>query len=357
MKPVIFGLAGVVLSEEERAFFAAVEPAGYILFRRNVGSRAQVRALTDSLRALAGHDDLAILIDQEGGPVARMRPPEWPEFPAGPVFDRLYEVAPMSAIQAARANAQALGLMLSEVGVTVNCAPLLDVAQPDTTPAIATRAYGSEPMRVVALGRAILEGLAAGGVVGVVKHMPGHGRARVDSHHLLPRVTASEAELEVDLEPFRTLNQAPMGMTSHIAFDCWDTERPVTMSPRVIEDVIRGRIGFDGLLMTDDIDMKALSGSAADKAAGAIAAGCDVVLDCWARMDEMRAIAERLSDIAPRSAERLARAMASRAQATGNFADLIARRDALLAVGTRDDGGKVPPARLNSGKAKETFDG
>ena len=357
MKPVIFGLSGLVLSEEERAFFAAVEPAGYILFRRNIQTRAQVRALTDSMRALAGRDDLAILIDQEGGPVARMRPPEWPAFPAGPVFDRLYEAAPMSAIQAARANAQALGLMLSEVGVTVNCAPLLDVAQPDTTPAIATRAYGSEPMRVAALGRATLEGLAAGGVIGVVKHMPGHGRARVDSHHLLPLVTASEGELEVDLEPFRTLNQAVMGMTSHIVFDCWDPGTPATLSPVVIEDVVRRRIGFDGLLMTDDMDMKALSGSAPDKAAAAIAAGCDVVLDCWARMDEMRSVAERLPDIAPRSAERLARAMASRGAPTGDFDALIARRDALLAAGTRDVGGNTAPARLDSTKAKETFDG
>lgn len=335
MKPVIFGLAGLVLSQEERVFFAAVEPAGYILFRRNIETRAQVRALTDSLRKLARRDDLAILVDQEGGPVARMRPPEWPEFPAGPVFDRLYEVAPMSAIQAARANAQALGLMLSEVGVTVNCAPLLDITQPDTTPAIATRAFGSEPMRVAALGRATLEGLAAGGVIGVVKHMPGHGRARVDSHHLLPRVTATAAELDIDLEPFRRLNQAFMGMTSHIVFDCVDADRPATLSPVVIEEVIRGCIGFDGLLLTDDIDMKALSGSAADKAAGAIAAGCDVVLDCWARMDQMSAIAERLPDIAPRSAERLARAMASRAAPTGNIAELIARRDALFAAGAR----------------------
>jgi len=210
MKPVIFGIAGLALSSDERAFFAEAEPAGYILFKRNIGTRDQVRALTDSLRALSGRDDLPVLIDQEGGRVARMGPPEWPAFPAGPAFAALYDAAPMSAIQAMRANGQALGLMLAEVGITVDCAPLLDVAQADTTEAIACRAYGAEPMQVAALGRAMLEGLAAGGVVGVVKHMPGHGRARVDSHHLLPTVTASAEELQVDLEPFRTLAHAPM---------------------------------------------------------------------------------------------------------------------------------------------------
>ena len=331
MKPVIFGLSGPVLTPDERAFFAECEPAGYILFRRNIVDRAQVRALTDSLRALAGRDDLAILIDQEGGRVARMGPPEWPAFPAGPIFDAAYDRAPMTAIQAARANAHALGLMLSEVGITVDCLPLLDVAQPDTTEAVATRTYGSDPMRVAALGRATLQGLAAGGVVGVVKHMPGHGRARVDTHHHLPTVTATDAELEVDIEPFRTLNRAPMGMTSHIVFDAWDADRPATLSPVVIERVIRERIGFDGLLMTDDIDMKALSGTAGEKAAGAIAAGCDLVLDCWARMDEMIEISGRLGEISDVSRARLDRAMASVARATGDFAEMIATRDALLA--------------------------
>jgi beta-N-acetylhexosaminidase len=332
MKPVIFGLSGPTLTPTERAFFAEADPAGYVLFKRNIVDRAQVRALTDSLRDLGGREDLAIMIDQEGGRVARMGPPEWPAFPAGPVFDALYERAPMTAIQAARANAQALGVMLSEVGITVDLLPLLDVSQSDTTDVITSRAYGSEPLRVAAMGRATLEGLAAGGVVGVVKHMPGHGRARVDSHHLLPTVSASDAELEIDLAPFRTLNQAPMGMTSHIVFDAWDTERPATLSPTVIEEIIRGRIGFDGLLMTDDIDMKALSGSAGDKAAGAIAAGCDLVLDCWARMDEMVEIADRLGEIAPRSRARLDRAMASVGAPAGDFAELVARRDALLAV-------------------------
>jgi beta-N-acetylhexosaminidase len=332
MKPVIFGLSGLALTPDERAFFADADPVGYILFKRNVETRAQVLALTDSLRALSGREDVPILIDQEGGRVARLQPPEWPAFPAGPAFDALYDVAPMSAIQAARANAHALGLMLHEVGINVDCLPLLDVVQPDTTEAIATRAYGREPMRVAAMGRATLEGLRAGGVVGVVKHMPGHGRAIVDTHHHLPTVTASDAALEIDIAPFRTLNAAPMGMTSHIVFEAWDAAHPATLSATVIEQVIRGRIGFDGLLMTDDIDMKALSGSAGDKAAAAIAAGCDVVLDCWARMDEMIEIAGRLGEIAPASRARLDRAMASVGAPEGDFVDLIAKRDALLAL-------------------------
>src|SRR3982751_6642564 len=309
MKPVIFGLSGLVLTADERAFFAEADPLGYILFKRNVEDREQLRSLTDSLRALSGRDDVPILIDQEGGKVQRLGPPEWPDFPAGPAFDALYDVAPVSAIEAARAHAQATPLMLAEVGINVDCWPLLDVSQPDTTEAISIRAMGHEPMRVAAMGRAILEGLRAGGVVGVVKHMPGHGRAVVDTHHHLPTVTASDAELEIDIEPFRTLNAAPMGMTSHIVFEAWDKERPATLSPIVVDQVIRGKIGFDGLLMTDDIDMKALSGTAGEKASGAIAAGCDLVLDCWGRMDEMAEIAGLLNDMPAKSLERLNRAM------------------------------------------------
>ena len=332
MKPVIYGLSGLTLTADEAAFFRDAEPLGFILFGRNVADRPQLRALTDSLRDLTGRDDLPILIDQEGGRVARMKPPEWPGFPAGPVFDRLYKLAPMSAIQAMRANGQVLGLVLSEVGITVDCAPILDVARPETTDAIASRTYGAEPMQVAALGRAMLEGLAVGGVVGCIKHMPGHGLAQVDTHHLLPTVSASIEELAVDLEPFRTLAHAPMGMTSHIVFQAWDAERPATLSPVIVEQVIRGLIGFDGLLMTDDIDMKALAGTPADKAAGAIAAGCDVVLDCWGRMDEMVAIAERLGDAPAATVARLDRAMAGRTAPEGDLAEQIARRDGFLAL-------------------------
>jgi beta-N-acetylhexosaminidase len=334
MKPVIFGLSGLALTADERAFFTDADPLGYILFGRNVADRAQLRGLTDELRALSGRADVPILIDQEGGRVARMKAPEWPEFPAGPAFDALYDKAPISAIEAARVNAQAIGLMLAEVGINVDCMPLLDVVQPDTTEAITIRALGHEPLRVAAMGRAIVDGLARAGVVGVVKHMPGHGRAQVDTHHHLPTVTATVAELEIDLHPFRALKDAPMGMTSHIVFDAWDPAHPATLSPIVIEQVIRGAIGFDGLLMTDDIDMKALSGTAGDKAAGAIAAGCDVVLDCWGRMDEMRDIVARLGEISAVSRARLDRAMASVAgrEPQGDMAELIAKRDALLAL-------------------------
>jgi beta-N-acetylhexosaminidase len=334
MKPVIYGLSGLELTADERAFFAESEPLGYILFRRNVADRAQLRALTDSLRALSGRDDLPILIDQEGGKVARMQPPEWPAFPAGPRFAALYDLAPSSAIAAIRANAHAIALTLAEVGINVDCLPLLDVSLPETTPAIADRAYGAEPMQVAALGRAVLDGLRSGGVVGVVKHIPGHGRAVVDSHYELPHVRAAAAALEVDIEPFATLSHAPMAMTCHVVFDAWDAENPATLSPTVIEQIIRGRIGFDGLLMTDDIDMKALSGSAGDKAAAALAAGCDVVLDCWGRMDEMVDIARRIGDLPEVGRARLDRAMATitEGREEAELAELLAKRDALLAL-------------------------
>eukprot|EP01136_Pigoraptor_vietnamica_P028554 Opistho-1_new@86176 len=227
MKPVIFGLSGTELTPDERAFFRDADPLGYILFKRNCETRAQMLALTDSLRDLSGRADVPILIDQEGGRVARMQPPEWPAFPAGPAFDKLYDLAPSSAIEAARANGHALALMLAEVGVNVNCAPLLDVRQPETTPAVGERTFGSDPMQVAALGRAMLDGMARGGVVGVVKHMPGHGRGVVDSHYELPVVKASDADLERDIEPFRTLANAPMGMTCHVVFEAWDAQQPM----------------------------------------------------------------------------------------------------------------------------------
>lgn len=333
MKPVIFGLSGPSLTDDERAFFREAEPLGYILFKRNCVDPAQMRSLTDDLRDLSGRGDLPILIDQEGGRVARMQPPVWPAFPTGAAFDALYERAPISAIEAARANGQALAAILREAGVTVDCAPLLDVAVEGGTPAIGDRAFGRDPMRVAALGRALLDGLARGGVVGVVKHMPGHGRAMVDSHLELPRVTASAEALEVDLLPFQRLHDAPMGMTAHIVFEAWDAELPATLSPTVIRDVIRGRIGFDGLLFTDDIDMKALSGTAGEKAERALAAGCDVVLDCWARMPEMVEIVSRIPDAPAMCLERLARAMGSVGEAEDvPLAELLAKRDALLGL-------------------------
>lgn len=335
MKPVVYGMAGEGLSAQERSFFRDADPAGYILFARNCVSRDQVRALTDDLRSIHGRDDLAILIDQEGGRVARMKSPVWPEFPAGGVFDTLYETAPASAIEAARVNAQALAHILSEVGITVNCLPLLDVRQPDADPIMGDRTLGMDPMRVSAIGRAILDGLAAGGVVGVVKHMPGHGRATVDSHKELPVVTAPDIDLQHDLAPFAALKDAPMGMTAHVVYTAWDKEHPASLSPTIIENVIRNRIGFDGLLLSDDLDMEALSGSVPDRAVGVVAAGCDIALNCWGRIGEMTEIAERLPDIRPESRVRLDRAMATIAdgrRALPSFAELVAKRDALLAV-------------------------
>lgn len=332
MTPAIFGLSGPVLTDDERRFFADARPAGYILFKRNCVDRRQMRALTDALRDLEARADVAMLIDQEGGRVARMQPPEWPLFPPGAVFDRLYDVAPVSAIEAARSNAHALALMLDEVGVTVDCLPLLDVRTPATHPAIGDRALGDAPMRVAALGRAVLDGLARGGIVGVVKHMPGQGRATSDSHLHLPVVDADAAALEVDIEPFRALRDAPMGMTGHIMFPAWDPERCATLSPTIIGQVIRDRIGFDGLLMSDDLDMNALRGDVPSRAVDCVAAGCDVALNCWARMAEMVAIAARLPAMTEVARDRLDRAMRARPPVEASFDELIAHRDALLAL-------------------------
>lgn len=334
MIPAIFGIAGETLSADERAFFGDVDPAGYILFARNAVDRDQMRRLTDDLRALSGRADVPILIDQEGGRVARMKPPVWPAFPAPARFDALYDVAPITAIEAARANARALGMMLAEVGVNVDCLPLLDVRHPGASEVISDRSLGGDPMRVAALGQAVIEGLAEAGVVGVVKHMPGHGRALVDSHLQLPVVDADAASLEIDIAPFHRLANAPMGMTAHVVYTAWDADRPATLSPTVIGEIIRGRIGFDGLLMTDDIDMKALSGSPAENGAAAVAAGCDLVLNCWARMDEMVATADLLPAIAPESRRRLDAAMGRvAADPRRDFDAQIARRDSLLALG------------------------
>ncbi len=335
MVPAIFGLSGLALTADETAFFRDADPAGYILFGRNIESRAQVRALTDALRAIQGRDDLFICIDQEGGRVARMKPPIWPAYPAGEVFDRLYDTAPASAIEAARANGEALGLDLAEVGISVDCHPSLDVRQSGAHDVIGDRSFGHDPMRVAALGRATLDGLARAGVVGCIKHIPGHGRAMADSHKELPSVTASEEELERDLRPFRTLAKAPVGMTAHVRYTAWDAENPGTLSPFVIGEIIRGRIGFDGLLLTDDLDMEALSGSVPERAVRALEAGCDIALNCWAKMEDMVGIAKALPTMTDAGQRRLAAALASCPQGagTGDHATLVARRDALLAQG------------------------
>jgi beta-N-acetylhexosaminidase len=335
MVPAIFGLSGLILTSDERAFFKDADPAGYILFGRNVESRDQLRALTDDLRALHGRERLFISIDQEGGRVARLRPPVWPAYPAAAVFDRLYEVAPASAITALRANMEALGLDLAEAGITVDHAPMCDVRQPGAHDVVGDRALGMEPLRVAALGRAALDGLAAAGVAGTIKHLPGHGRATVDTHKALPTVTASAAELDIDLAPFRALNQAPVGMTGHLRFTAWDEAAPVTLSPRIIAEIIRGQIGFDGLLLTDDLDMDALGGPVPRRAVRALEAGCDLALNCWAEMAHMVAIAHDCPTISDAAATRLARALAQTSIARPDMArqaELFATRDALLAL-------------------------
>ena len=334
MQAAIYGIAGTELSDGERDFFRDAGPAGYIVFKRNCESREQLLRLTDAFRDIHGRADLPILIDQEGGRVARMRAPEWPAFPPGEAFARLYRAAPSSAIEAARSNARAIALTLKSAGINVNCLPLLDVRQEGSHDIIGDRALGSEPMQVAALGRAVLDGMASAGVVGVVKHMPGHGRALVDSHVELPVVTASEEELEIDLEPFERLRSAPMGMTSHVVYTAWDAEHPASLSPRVIGDIIRGRIGFDGWLMSDDLGMHALTGEFGRRAAGVVAAGCDVALHCSGNMDEMVSVASAVPEMSVEGEARLARAMASAMidEEGPDFAESAAKRDELLAL-------------------------
>ena len=331
MTPAIFGLSGTELTATERSFFREADPVGYIVFGRNVESRTQLRALTDDLRSIHGRDQLLITIDQEGGRVQRMKPPVWPAYPAGAVFDRLFELAPASAIEAARANAQALGIDLAEVGITCTHAPVLDVRQAGANDVIGDRAYGYEPLRVAALGRAVLDGLARAGVQGTIKHLPGHGRTSVDTHQAMPTVTASAADLESDLAPFKALRHAAIGMTGHLLFTAWDPDHAATQSRIVIEQIIRGAIGFDGLLLTDDLDMEALSGTVPERASRAIAAGCDVALNCWAKMDDMTGICDLLPALHAAGQERLDRALAGMGNAEeADQGELLATRDALL---------------------------
>lgn len=329
MTPLFLGISGPVLSADERALFMMADPAGYILFKRNCIDPAQLLALTDSLRALAGRE-LPILIDQEGGRVARLQPPHWPLFPAAARFGALYDIAPLSALRAAELNGTALALALQACGVTVDCLPLIDVRTDGGHDIIGDRAFASEPMWVSAMGRATLDGLRAGGCIGVIKHIPGHGRATVDSHLELPVVTASRAELERDFEPFRRLKAAPMAMTAHVVYTALDRERCATLSPVVI-DLIRSEIGFDGLLMSDDLGMAALGGSFAVRAQDALAAGCDIALHCSGDLGEMQEIVDAVGEIAPEAERRLSTAMAWPMAESDDLALVTEQRDALLA--------------------------
>lgn len=334
MTPAIFGMTGTTLTADERAFFKEADPAGYILFGRNCETPEQLRVLTDSLREIHGRDRLLVSIDQEGGRVARLRPPLWSHFPAGEAFDKLYQIAPASAIEAARLNAHAMGLELAEMGITVDYHPPLDVRQAGAHDVIGDRALGAEPMQVAALGRAIMDGLAKAGVAGCIKHMPGHGRSMCDTHKEMPTVTVSDEELEWDIAPFRALSHAPIGMTGHLLFTAWDEDNPATLSSYIVNEIIRKRIGFDGLLLTDDIDMEALDGTVPERSEQAIEAGCDVVLNCWAKAPDMEETVKRLPAMTAKATERLDNALSvtDSAEEGGDKADLLAKRDSLLEI-------------------------
>jgi beta-N-acetylhexosaminidase len=331
MLPCILGLSGPAPTPDERAFFREAAPAGFILFRRNIEDPAQLRALTDALRELTGRDDLPIMIDQEGGRIARLGPPHWPQFPAAWRFAELYERAPISALEAARVNALAVAVTLAGEGINIACAPVLDLRHSHAHPVIGERALGSDPVQVASLGRMVLDGLAEGGVAGVVKHMPGHGRAWADSHFELPVVEASAAELEADLAPFRTLaDRARIGMTAHILYPAWDGERPATLSPAIIAEVIRGAIGFDGLLVSDDLVMAALAGSLGERALGALAAGCDLVLQGSGVLADGEQVAQALPPIGEPASARLASALQPQPAQLPELRPLLRKRDSLL---------------------------
>jgi beta-N-acetylhexosaminidase len=328
----IFGCSGPVLSDEERQFFAATDPLGFILFARNIESQEQVRALVASLRDSVGRADAPVLIDQEGGRVQRLRPPHWRAAPPGEPFARLAERDLAAAREALRLNFRLIGRELADLGIDVDCAPVLDVPVPGAHDVIGDRAYGRTVGRVCALAGAVIDGLLDEGVLPVIKHIPGHGRAMVDSHHDLPVVDASLAELEAqDFPPFRAMAHAPWAMTAHVVYTALDSTAPATTSARVIDQVIRRAIGFDGVLISDDLSMKALGGSFEERTTASLAAGCDVVLHCNGDMAEMKAVAAALRPLDDRAMERLARGRAmKRCPAPFDVAAAASRVDALL---------------------------
>ena len=294
----IYGCAGESLSPEEQAFFCQTRPWGFILFARNISSPAQVIALVKELRATVDDDNTPILIDQEGGRVARLKPPHWRQRPPAARFGALHEADPESAKEATYLNARLIAHDLASLGITVDCLPVLDVPVPGAHDIIGDRAFAHDPHTIIALGRAQIDGLLDGGVLPVMKHIPGHGRAGSDSHLALPRVSATEAELSgSDFVTFRSLDGCPIAMTAHVVYESIDPQRPATTSPKVIRDVIRGEIGFEGLLMSDDLSMKALDGPLSVRTRSALFAGCDLVLHCNGDMDEMREVASEVKPL------------------------------------------------------------
>jgi beta-N-acetylhexosaminidase len=316
-RAVILGCAGERLSAEEKRFFGEADPLGFVLFRRNCRSRAQVRALVDELRGCVGRPDAPVLIDQEGGRVARLRPPEWPAYPPAA---RIAALPDGTAAEAARLAGRLIADDLAELGITVDAAPVLDLPAEGSDPVIGDRAWGVEPARVIRLGRAFCEGLLVGGVLPVIKHIPGHGRARVDSHRALPWVEEDRAVLShSDFAPFRALSSMPWAMTAHIVFAAIDGTAPATESGRMIDDVIRGEIGFDGVLVSDDISMGALEGRLAERTRRALAAGCDLALHCSGVFAEMVEIAEAAAPLTPAARDRIDRGETLRQQSRQDF--------------------------------------
>lgn len=330
---VIFGCAGLRLEPEEQRFFAKVQPLGFILFARNIEAPDQVRALVTSLRESVERADAPVLIDQEGGRVARLKPPHWRVAPAAARFGDLAHLDAALGREAVGLNARLLAAELHDLGIDVDCVPLLDVRTPGLHDAIGDRAFSDEPGMVADLGRAVCEAMLAGGVLPVVKHVPGHGRALVDSHVALPVVDAPRADLEaVDFAPFQALNHMPLAMTAHVLYRAYDGDNPATASLAVVRDVIRGFIGFDGLLMSDDLSMEALGGTIGARATAAIAADCDVALHCNGKMPEMEEVGDAVGHLSDAGVARWTRAAAMRsAPQPFDRAEAFARLDALLA--------------------------
>jgi beta-N-acetylhexosaminidase len=309
----ITGVSGPALTAEERDFLQSQLPWGFILFKRNIETPSQIATLIRELRDSIGQPEAPVLIDQEGGRVQRLGPPHWPVYPPGAVFGVLYDLDPMLGLSAARLSARLIAADLADLDVTVDCLPLADVPVAGADAVIGNRAYGTEPKKVAAIGRAVTEGLEQGGVLPVLKHIPGHGRATADTHFRLPEVDTPKTELErTDFAAFRPLADLPMAMTAHVVFSALDPAHPATTSATIIEQVIRGVIGFQGLLMSDDVSMNALSGSIAERTRAIFAAGCDMVLHCNGKLDEMREVAAETPELAGLALDRARRALASR---------------------------------------------
>jgi beta-N-acetylhexosaminidase len=309
----ITGISGTKLNDAEREFITAERPWGFILFKRNIADPGQVNALIAQLRSAMGDPQAPVLIDQEGGRVQRLGPPNWPVYPAGAVFGRLYDIDPALGLSAAKLSARLIANDLSGLGVTVDCLPVADVPVAGADAVIGDRAYGTEPAKVALIARAVTEGLEEGGILPVLKHIPGHGRATADSHFRLPTVDASENGLRAtDFAAFQPLADLPMAMTAHVVFSALDPAHPATTSATMIERVIRGWIGFQGLLMSDDVSMNALAGSIAERTQAIFAAGCDIVLHCNGNLDEMRDVARQAPELSGKALERAKAALASR---------------------------------------------